>query len=147
MNQAWLIFCMGLAAFLFVGGWECRGWKDGVEAAHLAEAEQANTISAQNAVIARGKKSERITTEVDNAYENQLKNLEFAYAFAGMPGGGSAQHDLPVVSGAARRPDAAACTGKLTAAGQAVVVKIAEANDQCSVKLAALQRWVREQEK
>ena len=147
MNQAWLIFSMVLSVILFTGGWQARGWKDAVEAAHLAESQQINTINAENAVIAKDKKAEHITTEVDTSYENKIKALESAYSSVSLRNDDPAQYGMPVISSAASRPDAAACPGKLTPANKAIIATVAKSSDQCVAKLVALQQWIKEQSK
>ena len=69
MNQAWTIFCLILAAALFIGGYEVRGWKDGVATAKYDEAQQQVTIAAEQKVIKQVDSQNTINQKAENDYE------------------------------------------------------------------------------
>lgn len=79
MNKFWDSAIAVALCASFIGGWETRGWKDGVTAAHLEEAQQQNTINAQNHVISVVEKQQTTTQGAENAYHIGIAAIDSLY--------------------------------------------------------------------
>jgi hypothetical protein len=99
MNKPWLMFCMVVAIGIFLGGWETRGWKDGLatEKADVAAYQHKDEVQTKQAAI---NQSEVIT------YEKNSDAINAMYA-NGVPA--SPIDNMPVVPTAPSSSKPASC--------------------------------------
>lgn len=102
MNQAWTIFCLILAAALFFGGYEVRGWRDGVATAKYDEAQQQVTIAAEQHVIKQTETQNTINQKAESGYEKDFTTIGAMYD-------SSVQPTPPAASASVRPVSPAAC--------------------------------------
>lgn len=149
MNQYWAI--AALAAFIGWSGFMYHegGSKESAVCAKVTEgktiAEQSNTISAQNGVIATVAQQQAITQGVEHDYQAKKNAIDSRYIAAGgmqSAGANPARGDMPSPTYAACRPHGAPARPLVTR----VFGLSAKECDDNTEQLYSLQNWVRKQQ-
>jgi len=109
MNQWWIIFLMVTHAAVGFSCWEAATWKDGIVAAHLAEAQQVNTIKAQQSVLVKQLAADQITTNTEVDYDKTMADLAALYS---VQPNNSTSNGMPSVCRASGGADAGCATKK-----------------------------------
>lgn len=129
--------------------WEIKDWKDGIKAAELEEAQQQDTIKAQNKVISQNKDSNAITNEVSNDYQAKIAAFDKLYSDAiGMPpASNSTSGSMSNIPNAIGGFDATPCDNRLHGRNKTTLLMTSKVAQKQAEQLAKLQSWIIEQKK
>ena len=118
MNQYWAAFFAILLGASFVGGWETRGWKDGMADARHGEAQQQVTIAAEQHVIKQVQVQGTINQTAEKNYEKSSSIIGAMYSTGVQP-------VLPATGSIVRRiPATAAGTSPASCARKSKVYRL-----------------------
>lgn len=133
----------GIAALCVLIGLACWHVKSKFDALTLSQAQNAQekqTITAENDFLKKQQSSQQITSEVSNEYEKQIAALYSPSISSVRPDTTLAAGNLPALSASASRPNAvASCDASPDR--QAIKLKLKKE----IIKLTALQDWVNQQ--
>lgn len=143
MNAYWKIgLILACAVAVFLTGWQVRGWKDGVAAAKLDEAQQAATIAAQAVVAQQEHKAETLTIGVSNDYQKSLTALDSRYSAFQLQPETSAASNLPSTSAGTGGRNADTCANGFSGAARKNLIALVKQADIQTARLRACQQWV-----
>lgn len=145
MTFWWKLAILGaLLSFFGMGIWEARGWKDGVFDAKITEAQQTNTINAENKVITTERTETQTSNEVSNAYEKSLSTINSVYA-PGMLNDNTTGNSMPKISDTALGHNGPACADGLSFSRKTAISALIKQADTNTAKLLACQLWIKKE--